>query len=252
MKTEEKLIKQWKKDEKAHFEGWDFSYIKNRIKQDKPSWDYIKIAKKLIKNKKSLLDIDTGGGEILLSISHLPKNSFAIEGYHPNVLIARKNLKKAGVKVIEADSAHKFPFKDNSFDIILNRHGTINAKEIYRVLKKKGLFITQQVDPKVNFLDLIHEFKKKPKWTFNTLSYRRKEMKKVGFDIIKAKNWHGKIIFKDVGAIVYLLKATPWMVDNFSVRTHLIYLEKLQSKLKKKGKLRYSLGNFLIVARKRV
>jgi ubiquinone/menaquinone biosynthesis C-methylase UbiE len=246
-----KLIDKWQKDEKAHFEGWDFSYLKNRLTQDKPPWDYVSIAKRLIKYKKSLLDIDTGGGEVLLSISNLPKNSFAVEGYHPNVKVARRHLKKHGIKVIEADSAHHLPFKNDSFDVILNRHGAINAKEIYRVLRKDGIFITQQVDAKVNFVDLIHEFNEKPKWVFNNLSFRKKELSKLGFKIIKSREWRGKIKFRDVGAIVYLLKTTPWLVDNFSVRKHLKYLIKLQNKIEKKGKLTYSLGNFLIVGRKR-
>ena len=35
------------------------------------------------------------------------------------------------------------PFDDDSFDMIINRHGNYNVKELYRVLKPNGLFITQ-------------------------------------------------------------------------------------------------------------
>lgn len=245
------LIEQWKKDERANFEGWDFSYLRNRMKEDKRPWDYIKMAKNLVRNSSSLLDIDTGGGERLLQLAPLPKKSYAIEGYKPNVKVAKRNLKKEGVKVFEADSAHKIPFKDESFDLIINRHGTLNAKEIYRVLKREGILFTQQVDAKRNFVDLIKAFKEKPKWTFNNLTYRKKELEKEGFKIIKAREWKGKITFKDVGAIIYLLKSTPWLVDNFSVESHLKYLEKLQKRLEKNGKLVFTLANFMILAKKK-
>ena len=33
------LIEQWKKDEKAVFEGWDFSYLKERLITEKEPWN---------------------------------------------------------------------------------------------------------------------------------------------------------------------------------------------------------------------
>ena len=245
-----KQSEQWKKDEQAHFEGWDFSYLKGRMKEDKNPWNYVNLAKQLTRHAKSLLDIDTGGGEILSKIAPLPKKSYAIEGYKPNVKVARKNLTKHGVLVVHADASRKFPFKNETFDLILNRHGAINAKEIFRVLKKGGLFLTQQVNPKKNFAYLLYEFNEKPKWTFNNLPYRKRELEQVGFKILKAKDWECKIIFKDVGAIVYFLKSTPWMVDGFTVDSHRAYLEKLQKKLEAKGSLQFTLARFLIFAKK--
>ena len=36
-----------------------------------------------------LLDIDTGGGEFLLSLNHPPENTSATEGYPPNVSLCQ-------------------------------------------------------------------------------------------------------------------------------------------------------------------
>ena len=108
--------------------------------------------------------------------------------------------------------------------------------------------MTQQVHPKKNFADLLKEFNEKPKWTFNNLPYRKRELERVGFKILKAKDWEGKIIFKDVRAIVYFLKSTPWMVDGFTVDSHYSYLEKLQRKIEAKGLLKFTLARFLIIA----
>ena len=246
----QRLIQQWKKDEKAPFEGWDFSYIGKRVKRENPPWSYINIAKNLVRKSSSLLDIDTGGGEILSKLRPLPKKALAIESYKPNVYVAGKNLKKLGVKVIETDAAKKFPFKDNEFDLILNRHGTINAKEMYRTLNKGGIFFTQQVSPDKDVAEMHRFFHSKPKWTFNNLKYRKKELEKIGFKILKSREWNGKITFYDVGAIVYLLKATPWLIPNFSVDSHLKYLIKLQEKLEKDKKIQFTVSRFLILAKK--
>ena len=96
MAIKHELIQQWKKDEKAPFKGWDFSYLKDRYIEEKPTWHYISIAKKLIKKSNSVLDMATGGGEIFSEIvSDLrPSKLIAIEGYKPNVAIATRKLRK--------------------------------------------------------------------------------------------------------------------------------------------------------------
>lgn len=246
------LIKQLKKDEKAIFKGWDFSYIKNRFIQEEPTWDYFNIAKKLIKNSKSVLDMATGGGEFFSKFAPFNIKAVAIEGYHPNVSIAKNLLEPLGVKVLEANEVKKLPFQDNEFDLILNRHGGINkksVKEIYRIQSKHGFFLTQQVDGN-NFKDLINEFGKNPKWEQNTPENVKNQMIKQGFKIHESDEWTGKIIFKDVGALVYLLKAVPWLVDDFSVNNYLSKLEELHKKIKIQKELSYIAKRFYILAQK--
>ena len=91
MKADKDLIKQWKKEERMPFKGWDFSYIKNRIIEEKPPWNYAKIARQLIRKSKSVLDMETGGGEIFSSLGPFPKHAIAYEGYKPNVKVASWN-----------------------------------------------------------------------------------------------------------------------------------------------------------------
>lgn len=45
----------------------------------------------------------------------------------------------------ECANPSAIPYDSETFDIILNRHGDFNAKELYRLLKQDGIFITQQV-----------------------------------------------------------------------------------------------------------
>ncbi|MCK4552777.1 class I SAM-dependent methyltransferase [Candidatus Pacearchaeota archaeon] len=202
-----------------------------------------------MKKSKSVLDMETGGGEIFSSLKPFPKKAVAYEGYKPNILIARRKLNPLGVKVVECRGS-KLPFKNEEFDLVLNRHGAMNAKELYRILKNGGVFFTQQVTGAEDSQDLVKEFKAKRKFSDITLRKYSKQLSKEGFKIIKSKKWAGKRIFKDVGAIVYYLKAIPWIVNGFSVKTHIKYLKKLQVKLEKKGKLKFETGRFMILAKK--
>jgi len=254
MLKKDELIQQWKKEEKEPFEGWDFSHIKGRFKEGDPDWNYKSTAKKLIKKSNSVLDMATGGGEgfsEILSVFN-PKKAIAIEGYKPNVSVAGKNLQKHGVKVIYSNEAKKLPFYKGDFDLVLNRHGGLapNLNELARIIAPGGIFLTQQVDGR-NLKDLMKEFGVKPKWEFNTLSNVTKNLKKAGFEIVDSKVWKGKTTFKDVGALIYFLKAIPWIVDNFSVKKHLTILEKLQKRIQKKGKLEFTARRFLILAKKK-
>lgn len=251
MSVSVKLTQKWKKDEKAPFQGWNFSYLKGRYVDAKPDWDYNSIVRGLVRKSKSILDMATGGGEVFSEILSgvKYKKTVAIEGYKPNVSIARKNLQQQGVKVIYADEAKRLPFKKAEFDLVLNRHGGFNVKELGRIISSKGTFFTQQVDGR-NLKDLMKEFSAKPKWKFNTMNRVVNRLENAGFEIITAKKWNGKIIFKDVGALVYFLKAIPWIVDNFSVEKHLKVLQKLQKRIENTGKLQFTARRFLILARK--
>lgn len=64
------LLKKWLQEEKiAHIRGWDFSHIHGRYEEENDlPWDYGDIIKKYLREEFCLLDMDTGGGEFLLSL----------------------------------------------------------------------------------------------------------------------------------------------------------------------------------------
>ncbi|MFA6146206.1 MAG: class I SAM-dependent methyltransferase [Patescibacteria group bacterium] len=243
---------QWKNEEQMPFSGWDFSYLKDRKTEELPPWDYISLAKELIKKSTSLLDVATGGGEVLFDLAPLPAQSFAIEGYLPNVEVAQKKLSSLGVKVISVeatDAKQKYPFIDNQFDLVLNRHGGLNLGETYRVLSPGGSFLTQQASGD-SLIDLASHFNSKLLWPDNTLSVIKEKAENLGFKIKKAEEWKGIIQFKDVGIIVYFLKAIPWIVRDFSVDKHIDNLNTLQKRLEQDGYLNFTVGRFMILAEK--
>ena len=137
----------WKQEEEAaHIRGWDFSYIQNRYtaENDLP-WDYGMIVRQYLKSSMDMLDYDTGGGEFLLSLQHPYNKTSATEGYSPNVLLCCERLLPLGINFRECNDPKHIPFEDEAFDMIINRHGSFDAAELFRLLRQNGLFITEQV-----------------------------------------------------------------------------------------------------------
>jgi SAM-dependent methyltransferase len=244
-----KLIQKWKKDETAIFEGWDFSYIKDRMHSEKESWSYEILARELIRKAGSVLDMGTGGGEIFSFLAPFSGYSVAIEGYGPNFKVARRRLEPLGVKVLEIDGSGQLPFRDRKFDLILNRHSAFSATEVFRILRPGGIFLTQQVGGD-DLNDLRRIFGVSLKYESWTLENIKSDIINAGFEIKKAREWKGKVEFTDVGAIVYFLKAIPWIINGFSVESHLKHLEQLQAKLSRGEKLVFTKVRFLLLSKK--
>lgn len=213
-------------------------------------WNYSSMTKKLVRKSSSVLDMGTGGGEIFSQLAPFPKQAFATEGYRPNVSLARKCLRPLGVKVIDVNKlGSKLPFQNNRFGLVLNRHDAFNAKEVFRILKPGGTFLTQQVGGG-NLEALEKVFNVKPGYIDWTLVSIKKDLKRAGFTIKLARQWKGKVEFKDVGALVYFLKAIPWCIPGFSVEKNLHQLEKLQKALDRGKKLVFTEVRYIALAEK--
>ncbi len=243
-------VEQWKRDEAAVFEGWDFAYIRDRAAQDEPPWSYRDRARQRLGAARHVLDIDTGGGEQLLALAPLPPGAKAIESYHPNVAVARERLGPLGVDVKDVGVGTPFPFGDASFDLILNRHGHLNAPQIARTLRPGGVFLTQQVGAG-NLADLARLFGASGPPGDNTLGGVSAQLEAAGLTITHGEAWTGRQSFKDVGALVYFLKAIPWVAPGFGVATHCKTLERLQARLESERPLSFSISRFLVEAVKR-
>ena len=145
--NQKELLSIWKAEENTAFiHGWDFSHIDGRYtEQDDLPWDYRAVIEEYLHPEMKILDIDTGGGEFLLSLNHPHENTAAMENYPPNVALCKDVLLPLGIDFRPGDGKGNLPFDDGRFDMVINRHGDFNAEEICRVLKPGGLFITQQV-----------------------------------------------------------------------------------------------------------
>ena len=250
-KTELKEI--WKKEEDAaHIHGWDFSHIDGRANQDLDlPWDYRQIIKQYLHDDMKILDYDTGGGEFLLSLEHPFDKTAATEGYPPNAELCRETLLPLGIDFRECNDPASIPFEDESFDMILNRHGSFHAEELYRLLKKGGIFITEQVGGD-NDMDLVEMVLPNTEIPFPDLNLneQKKVFEKAGFQIIEAADAYRPMRFYDVGAFVWFARIIEWEFPEFSVDKCFERLLELQKKIDDGGCIEGTAHRYLIAAKK--
>ncbi len=252
MESQDKLVETWKREEQQPFSGWDFSYLHGRMVEEQPPWSYAARAAELMGGASSALDMGTGGSERLLALrEHWPKKVVVTEDYPPNVQLATERLGPLGVRVVDValNSYTPMPFDDGEFDLVLNRHSGTNPAEVARILASSGTFLTQQVHG-LWAQDLIAAFDGQPAWPEATLENEVRRLQDAGLTILVAEEWSGALSFTDVGAIVYYLKAVPWLVDGFSVETHRAHLLALQDRLERGEGLVFEARKYLVEARK--
>src|SRR5450432_940401 len=221
------LLDQWTRDAAEPFAGWDFAYLASRVTEAEPPWDYAALARSAVSRSHDILDVATGGGEILSSLGPFPGRVRATEGYVPNLAVARRRLEPLGISVFQANTTSGMPFEDAAFDLVINRHGGFRSEEMQRVLKPGGVFLSQQVGGD-NLADLVADFGARLVAPDNTLARIAERFRALGCDVTRAEEWRGPVTFADVGAIVYFLKAVPWVVEGFNVTRHLPALEALE------------------------
>lgn len=250
---EQELISAWKEEESvAHIHGWDFSHIAERYTEETDlPWDYQGIILDYLKPEMKLLDIDTGGGEFLLSLKHPCKNTSAAEAYPPNVELCRETLLPLGIDFRAGDGKDILPFEDAAFDIVINRHGDFNVKDIHRILKDGGIFITEQVGAE-NDRELVELLLGRTELPFpeQYLETACKKFRDAGFDILDAQECFRPIRFFDIGALVWFAHIIQWEFPGFSVDCCRDRLLRAQQLLEQNGVVEGRIHRFLLVCSK--
>ncbi len=243
----------WKREEQAaHIHGWDFSHIRGRYEAESDlPWNYREIVREHLNDGLELLDCDTGGGEFLLSLRHPYGKTSATEGYPPNVRLCAEKLPPLGIRFQECRDPSKVPFENEAFDVVINRHGSFDAGEAFRLLRQNGIFITEQVgaDNDRDLVEAVLPGISRP-FPHLTLEKQRGAFEAAGFQILRAEEAYRPITFYDVGAFVWFARIIQWEFPGFSVDRCLERLFHLQETVDRHGKIQGTLHRFLIVAGK--
>lgn len=249
----EEYRKIWKQEEAiAHIHGWDFSHLHGRYtEEDDLPWSYEQIVQQYLKSGPMLLDYDTGGGEFLLSLQYPYAKTSATEGYPPNVQLCRDTLLPLGIDFKECSNPAKIPFADESFSLIINRHGDFDAGEIHRLLCPGGVFVTEQVgsDNDRDLVAMVLPGVEKP-FPHADLPLQRKPFEDAGFQILQAEEAYRPIQFFDIGAFVWFARIIEWEFPGFSVDTCFDALLRMQERLEKEGAISGTIHRYLLVAKK--
>lgn len=249
----ELLKKNWLAEESiAHIRGWDFSHINGRYEEENDlPWNYRVLVTQYLKPEHRLLDLDTDGGEFLLSLHHPFPNTSATEAYLPNVQLCQKTLIPLGIDFHQADAASTLPFENDTFDIVINRHGNFNVSELYRILKPHGIFISEQVGAENDreLVDLLLPGTEIP-FPNQKLNPVAESFIQTGFDILQSQEALRPIKFYDVGAFVWFAHIIEWEFPCFTVEKCLDKLYHAQEILEENGCVEGRIHRFLIIAKK--
>lgn len=249
------LKKIWlQEEEAAHIHGWDFSHIHGKYDEERDlPWNYREAVERYLRPDMKLLDLDTGGGEFLLSLGHPCENLAATENYPPNAALCEERLLPLGIDFRQADSGGRLPFDSRSFDMIINRHGDFNPEEISRVIKPGGIFVTEQVGAENDRELVALLLKDVPKLPFpeQYLEKARRAFEKSGFCVLEAEEAFRPIRFWDVGALVWFARIIEWEFPGFQVEGCLDNLYRAQEILEREGVIEGRIHRFLLAAKKR-
>jgi SAM-dependent methyltransferase len=240
------------------FTGWNFEYITRtgRMVEAPLKWNYYNMVLPYLLRAEIMLDMGTGGGEVLSRFQSLPTNTYATEQYKPNVAVARERLEPLGVKVFEIEEEKEppfnanLPFADEYFDLIINRHEAYYPKELMRILKPEGMFVTQQVGS-ISVLNLKQFLTEKTEAVSNwNLNSAVEELRSTGFQIPEQQEDIQFYRFYDIGAVVYLLKSIPWIIEDFTIDKYQDRLWELHVQIQENGFYDTPLHRFIVVAQK--
>ena len=245
-------------------EGWDFSWLEGRATEERPGWGYPGLLAERLSGARAVLDIQTGGGEVLAGGLRacaasgspargpaMPRTIVATESWPPNLVLARRALAPCGGAVVQAADAGGLPFGSGRFDLVVSRHPTVAVwPEIGRVLAPGGGYLSQQVGAGSN--RELTDFMMGPRPVNQSRSPVRAvaAARGAGLEVIDLREQTLRLEFFDVGAVVYFLRKVPWTVPGFTVTGYAEPIARMHAHICEQGSFVSTAPRFLIEARK--
>ena len=197
--------------------NWDFSKINYEV-ESLTNWDMYKILNEKTTKNSRILDLGTGGGEKVINKFPEALEIIGTDFSQQMIKTAKENLRKSNKKNIKFKVMDNLNMdtKDSYFDIVVARHTCINAKQIYKTLKKGGLLLIRGVD-KLDCWQLKRLFNQGQ--AFNDIKPISKidyeNILDAGFRNVELIPIYDREYFKTKNDLLALLIKTP-ILDNFS------------------------------------
>ena len=237
-------------------EGWDFSWFEGRATEERPAWGYARLLAERIGRAEAVLDIQTGGGEVLAEALHRGRHSelrrlAATESWPPNAELARRVLAPFGGVVVEVADDWPLPFRDASFDLVSSRHpAEVLWTHIARVLAPGGSYFAQHVGAGSNRELTDFMMGPQPVSTARNPWVAVFAARRAGLDVVELREQALRVEFFDVAAVVYFLKKVLWTVPGFTVAGYAEPLARMHEHIERHGSFVSHSQRFLIEARK--
>ena len=235
--------------------GWDFGKIDKRKKVIGKRWVFLEVVKGYVTDKTFLLDIGTGGGEKLLEVAKIARKTYGIDNQQSMIDAANKNLAEMKMRNVEfklAD-AKNLPFPQGYFDVVMCRHAPFYAQQVYRVMKSKGIFLTQQVYSEKDAINIKRVFGRGQGFgrerEANPIRRYIRELKAAGFEILRRDTYNATEYYADMADLIFLLRNTP-MIPDFDIDKDRKCLEEIESKYTRDDGIKTNSARYLIVCKK--
>jgi SAM-dependent methyltransferase len=237
--------------------GWDFSWFDGRATEERPSWGYARLLSERIGLADAVLDIQTGGGEVLAGAVRRSAAGVrllrlaATESWPPNVELARRALEPLGGSVTEVADGASLPFPDASFDLVVSRHPTrVVWPEIARIMRPGGTYLSQQVGAGSNRELTEFMMGPQPVNPNRNTPAARAAAADAGLAVVDIREQGLRVEFYDVAAVVYFLKKVLWTVPGFTVAGYAEPLARMHAHIREHGSFVSHAQRFLIEAQK--
>jgi SAM-dependent methyltransferase len=209
------------------FAGWDFSWLDDRLAVTPVPWDFTAEVGDALRGARRALDMETGGGEWLSSMPQLPSVVIATEAWPPNVRVAAERLRPHRGLVVHDEGAldnvlqddvprGRLPFRTASFDLVTNCHGAYAPAEVARVLEPNGVFLTQQADSASRQFHELLGLRPPMECRFD-VEFAAWQAEQAGLCVDETEAGEEELLFRDIGALAWYLKAIPWCIPDFSI-----------------------------------
>lgn len=224
--------------------GWEFAWLDGRTLGSEPSsWSYPERARALMRRATSVLDLDTGSGELLAELAPLPPHTVAVESWNRNTAVARGRLTPFGVPVVG-----ELPGGEEEFDLVLSRHGRLPAADIARLMRRGGRLLSQQVGSD-DLAALNAELGAPPphpqRWDADVAVAA---LIAAGLEVVDVREERPPMTFRDGGAVLHQLRSMPWQIRDFSPQRYDRALRRLDETIRSRGEFTVTAHRFLVEA----
>ena len=238
--------------EQAPIGTWDFTWLDGRAVEDRPTWRYFDQVVARSAGIASLLDVQAGVGSMIGNLPSTPTLAVAAEGYPPSVTIAAPRLRARGIHlVVTAQDRADLPFADGTFDLVISRHPVaVWWDEIARVLRPGGVYFAQHVGPHSLRSLSEHFLGPTPDTSTRDPEVERRAAEDARLVVQTIEVERPRIVFYDIGAVVYFLRLVPWIVPGFTTIRFRDALRALHETIERDGAFVSTASRTLIEAAK--
>ena len=235
----------------ASVDGWDFSWLEGSGTEERPPWSYARSLVPRVAAASALLDVQTGGAEVLVEVvdaaASRPAVIAATESWPPNVAIARRRLARFGGSVSEVADTADLPFGAGAFDLVISRHPVVTRwDEVARVLAPGGRYFAQHVGSGSNRELSDFLMGPQPVGAARTPETAVASAQAVGLTVVDVQRATMRVEFFDVGAVVYFLRKVVWTVPDFDLDRYRDCLRALHRQMVSDGGFVSTAPRFLI------